>query len=62
MTWTAILYNGNAYSHRVFHGSNDSQQALKEAQKQFGDLWSPAVTVVALVAGENEVFINGNNT
>ena len=62
MTWTAILHSGNAYSHRVFYGSNDSQQALKEAQKQFGDFWPPAVTVVALVAGENEVFINRNNT
>ena len=62
MTWTAILHDGSAYSHKVFYGSNDKRAALKEAQKKFGEFWPPAVTVIALVAGENEVYIGENNT
>ena len=38
MIWIVILYNGNTYHRQIFHGSNDSQDALKEAQEKFGFL------------------------
>jgi len=62
MTWTAILRAGTTYSHKVFYGSNDKREALKEAQQKFGDFGPSAVTVVVLVAGANEVFVNEINT
>jgi len=69
MTWTVILYNGNTYHRQVFHGSHDSQAALKEAQEKFGVSWPPKawdasrhpvwpINVVAIVAGDHPVHLN----
>jgi len=69
MIWTVILYNGNTYHRQIFHGSNDSQVALKEAQEKFGASWRPktwiatrhpvwGVNVVAIVAGDHPVHLN----
>ena len=58
MTWTAILYNGDVYIKQIFYGANDSQEALKEAQKKFGRFWPPGVNVVALVPGDHPVYLN----
>ena len=62
MTWTAILYNGDTHFKQVFYGSHDSQQATKEAQEKFGQFWPPAVNVVAVIPGENPVYINEPTT
>jgi len=69
MIWTVILYNGNTYHRQIFHGSNDSQVALKEAQEKFGASQRPktwiatrhpvwGVNVVAIVAGDHPVHLN----
>jgi hypothetical protein len=55
MTWTAILYNGDTHFKQVFHGPHDSHKAIKEAQTKFGQ---SAINVVAVIPGENPVYIN----
>jgi hypothetical protein len=58
MTWTAILYNGDTHFKQVFHGAHGAREAIKEAQTKFGQFWPPAVNVVAVIPGENPVYIN----
>jgi hypothetical protein len=69
MTWTAILYNGDTHFKQVFYGSHDSREAIKEAQTKFGQFWPPGVdvtltrvNVVAVIPGENPVYINEPKT
>ncbi len=62
MTWTAILYNGDTHFKQVFHGPHGAREAIKEAQTKFGQFWPPAVNVVAVIPGENPVYINEPTT
>ena len=59
MTWTAILYNGDAHFKQVFYAPHDSHEAIKEAQTKFGQ---SAISVVAVIPGENPVYINEPTT
>jgi hypothetical protein len=58
MTWTVILFDGNAYTKGIFNGSPDRSDAMKEAMERFGKSWPPGTQVVVIIPGDHPVYIN----
>ena len=58
MTWPAIIFDGHEYTKEIFYGSHDSNKAMNEASKKFGEVWTTSKSVVVIIPGENPVYIN----
>tara|TARA_Y100000296_G_scaffold42485_1_gene48906 strand:+ start:445 stop:633 length:189 start_codon:yes stop_codon:yes gene_type:complete len=62
MTWTAIIFDGHAYTREIFYGSHDSVRAMREASGKFGRYSPTSRNVVVIIPGENPVYINEKKT
>ena len=56
MIWTAILFDGDVYSRKVFSGPPDRHDAMEEAKKRFSEFWALSTRVVMLIPGDHPVY------